>query len=145
MLVINKQPVPSTTQEDTNYGNGSSWAGNLYASLEDGANHRILFLFHEEQEVFQSEVQEDGTEESKLKVQVVAFPLRLELPITRAKAINAAEMQAYNLKDALEVASFNASLARKSRENSQDEEVVEHDQFINQVKDYLTKIGITKE
>lgn len=143
MLLINKQPVPTTPQEDINYGTKSTWYDGLYASLQDGANHRILFLFHESEEVFVSKINELGIEVSELARQTVALPLRLTLPITRAKAINAAEMEVYKLKDALEVASFNASLARKSRENSRDGEVLEHDQFIAEVKDYLTKIGIT--
>jgi hypothetical protein len=40
------------------------------------------------------------------------------------------------------VASFNASLARKSRLNPDDTEVITHDNFINAVKTELSNIGI---
>jgi len=62
-------------------------------------------------------------------------------PVTRAKAINAAEMAAYGLKDAMDVASFNASLARKERMQEM-EEPEEHDNLISWVKNELTAIGI---
>ena len=51
-------------------------------------------------------------------------------------------MQAYNLRSSMDVASLNASLARKYRENNSDEEVKEHDEFIEFVKSELTKIEI---
>lgn len=72
----------------------------------------------------------------------VGFPIRCEKPISRASLINAAEAQVYGLKDASATASFNASLARKFREDKDDEEVKEHDRFINWVKKELTKVGI---
>lgn len=73
-----------------------------------------------------------------------AFPFRVKKPYSRDSAINTAEMEAYSLKTSMQVASFNASLARKSRENPEDEEVKEHDGFIAWVKEELTRIGIGK-
>ena len=61
-------------------------------------------------------------------------------PVTRAKAINQAEMLAYDLHDALQVASFNASLARKARNGEDLDEVREHDEFIAEVKAQLSDI-----
>jgi hypothetical protein len=51
-------------------------------------------------------------------------------------------MEAYSLNSAMDVASFNASLSKKFRENSNDEEVKDHDELINWVRTELTKIGI---
>lgn len=70
------------------------------------------------------------------------YPIRIEKPLSRDAVINAAEMQAYGLVTAMDVASFNASLARKSREGEDNSDVNEHDEFISWVKDELTKIGI---
>ena len=70
------------------------------------------------------------------------YPIRVDKPISRDVLINAAEMQAFGLVTAMDVASFNASLARKSREGEDNEDVKEHDEFINWVKEELTKIGI---
>lgn len=72
----------------------------------------------------------------------VGFPIRCEKPVSRSSLINAAEAQVYGLKDASATASFNASLARKFRENPEDQEVKEHDAFIDWVKTELTKVGI---
>lgn len=71
-----------------------------------------------------------------------AYPIRVKKPLTRDKAINAAEMQAYNLTTPLEVASFGTSLSRKHREDPDDSEVRDHDYFIDWVKNELTKIGV---
>ena len=49
-------------------------------------------------------------------------------------------MIAYDLKDAMEVASFNASLSRKYRENAKDDECKDHDAFIEWVKEELDAI-----
>lgn len=72
----------------------------------------------------------------------MASPIRLAKPVSRDMAINAAEMAAYGLADAMAVASFNASLARKSRLDPTDAEVTEHDAFISWIKDRLTDIGV---
>lgn len=50
---------------------------------------------------------------------VTTFPIRVEKPATRASLINGAEQAAYNLITVMDVASFNASLARKAREGEQ--------------------------
>lgn len=80
--------------------------------------------------------------EESSKTVTVGYPIRCEKPVSRENFINAAEMQAYGIKDALASASFNASLARKWRENPGDQEVLEHDKFIAWVKEKLTEIGI---
>lgn len=72
----------------------------------------------------------------------IGYPVRCIKPVSRDAFINAAEMQAYGLRDALASASFNASLARKWRENPGDSEVKEHDEFIAWVKKELTKAGV---
>ena len=74
-----------------------------------------------------------------------AFAIRLEKPLTKDKAINAAEMEAYGLASAMDVASLNAALARKWRENINDKDVSEHDVFIRWVKAELDKTGLFAE
>ena len=92
-----------------------------------------LYIFHDDPE-------EDGT--------VRAFEITVKNPLTRARAIDAAEREAYHLRTADDVASFNASLARKFREaysrGETDAEVIEHDNFIADVKQELSRIGIDK-
>jgi len=73
---------------------------------------------------------------------VRAFEITMPFPMTRPKCINAAEMAAYGLESAMDVASFTASLARKARLGEDPEEVAEHDQFIQDVKEELTRLGI---
>jgi hypothetical protein len=84
-----------------------------------------VYLFHEQ----------DGDN-------VRAMELTVTAPMTRAKCINAAEMNAYGLTDAMDVASFASSLSRKERIGEDLHEVHEHDQFIHDVKVELTTLGI---
>ena len=84
-----------------------------------------VYLFHED----------DGESVRALEVTMTA-------PMTRAKCINAAEMAAYDLRDAMDVAAFASSLSRKERTGEDVEEVIEHDQFIADVKAELTALGI---
>ena len=97
--------------------------------------HTRLYLFREEEEAVELDSYEAGGATR-------AFVIEIDHPVTRAKAINAAEMKAYGLATALEVASFNASLARKARNEEDVEEVAEHDEFISEVKSELDNIGI---
>lgn len=94
----------------------------------------ILYIGHE------SEVIAD--EEGNDVEQVRAFAFEVPRPVTRARAIDAAERAAYNLRSADDVASFNAALARKSRLGVDTDEVAAHDEFIVWVKSELTRIGI---
>ena len=89
-------------------------------------NMANVYLFHE--------TDEEGTQR--------AFEIVMPLPMTRAKCINAAEMAAYGLQDAMDVAAFASSLSRKERTGEDLEEVREHDDFIAQVKVELTALGI---
>ena len=119
--IINKEIVP-TDAKGTIYVGGDAVGCKLDKST-------VLYLFREQEET------EEGT-------QTRAFFVEVENPVTRGKAINAAEMAAYGLHDALEVASFGTSLARKARVHEDAEEVVAHDEFIQDVKSELTAIGI---
>jgi hypothetical protein len=131
-LELNKVQVPSTRAEDENPDN-SMWQDDTCIGIDEGS-HITYYVGHESETV----TFEEGNEQMR----TLAFPIRVAKPATRDTAINAAEMEAYNLSSAMAVASFNASLARKFRENPQDEEVAEHDAFIAWVKDELTKIGL---
>lgn len=127
MKAINFVQVPSSKLEDDNLGK-TIWKDDKYISLDEGKNITI-FIGH-------------YTESNDDKTIVRAYPIRIEKPITRDKAINSAEMEAYSLKTAMEVASFNASLSKKFRENPDDKEVKDHDELINWVRNELTVIGI---
>lgn len=134
MESINYVEVPADKTQDSNQGK-TAWVGGKYASIDEGSAV-TLFIGHHEETAWD----EDGTERAR----VMAFPVRVKKPVTRAKAINAAEMEAYGLLDAEDLASFAASMARKYRENVNDLDVKGHDKFISWVKDGLDKIGIGK-
>lgn len=84
-----------------------------------------VYLFHEQ----------DGED-------VRAMELTMAVPLTYDKCLNAAEMAAYDLTTAMDVASFTASLARKERIGEDLEEVMEHDAFIREVKNELARLGL---
>ena len=118
---INKVIVPETIGDGVgqlNYHDGK------LISYEHGSVVNV-YLFHEEAE--------EG---------VRAMELTMTMPMTRAKCINAAEMAAYGLQDAMDVAAFASSLSRKERIKEDLEEVAEHDAFIADVKNELTNLGI---
>ena len=94
----------------------------------------ILYIGHASEDV----VDEDGHPAQQTR----AFCFPVPKPLTRARAINAAEMAAYGLNDAMEVASFAAGLARKQREGRDLEEVADHDAFMSWVQSELTSCGI---
>lgn len=130
MISLNKEIVvnEATTEGDVVKN------GRLLQSGKPAARYTTLYFFHEEEENSEAEGMPDNVSR--------AFAVPIEKPVTRARAINAAEMEAYGLRDAMDVASFNASLARKWRENPSDMECIEHDQFIEAVKQELTAMGI---
>jgi hypothetical protein len=100
-------------------------------------------LYVDHYDYTQIEPQAEGAEkEPQEHIVTRAFAIRVQKPLSRDAAINAAEMEAYQLRSAMEVASFTASLARKYRDNPNDAEVREHDEFIAWVKDELSKIGV---
>lgn len=132
---LNKVTIPTSEAEDVN-AEHSTWKGGKLISLDMGDTVNI-YIGHESETV--KEESPEGTETSKVITR--AFVLNVPKPVTRAKAINAAEMAAYNLKDAMDVASFNASLARKERMQEM-EEPEEHDNLITWVKSELTAIGV---
>ena len=120
-MIINKVIVPTSIgdgQGRLNYHDGK------LVNYEHGSVVNV-YLFHEQ----------DGEDVRAMEVTMTA-------PMTRAKCINAAEMAAYGLNDAMDVASFNASMSRKARCSEDMEEVVEHDDFIRDVKVELTALGI---
>lgn len=104
----------------------------------------LLSLFPEVREVAQMQPAADGEPVPNVETstETAAWQIRVAKPLTRAAAINACEQEAYGLKTAMEVASFNASLARKARTEEDAAEVTEHDNLINEVKAELTRIGV---
>ena len=106
--------------------------GNI-VSIDEGS-HITLYIAHRQSILF--------SEEGEPMQITEAYPIRVEKPLTRDKAINAAEMQAYKLVTPFDVASFGTALGRKYRENPMDSEVIEHGEFIRWVKSELTKIGV---
>lgn len=133
MITVNKVQVPINAEQDNNK-NKTTWLNGKYVSLDEGPAV-TLFIGHTKETVIEA----DGRE---MEI-ALAFPVRVVKPVTRNKAINAAEMEAYGLTSALEVASLNASLSRKFREDINDTEVKEHDEFISWVKAELDEIGLS--
>ncbi|MCM1518969.1 MAG: hypothetical protein NC117_10035 [Pseudoflavonifractor sp.] len=129
--------VPSTPAEDINPGL-TTWRAGRCTRLDEGS-HVTLYIAHRDSKVTVYAPDEEQGEERTV---THAVPVRVAKPLTRDMAINAAEMAAYGLSDAMAVASFNAALARKSRENPADAEVIEHDNLIAIIKAELTKIGV---
>ena len=128
-MIKNYVTVPAGPAQDINQGL-TRWLDGKCISLDEGT-HVTVFINH-----YIDSVDDDGNDIVK------AFPIRVEKPASRDSLINAAEMQSYGLITSMDVASFNASLARKSRENEDNEKVKEHDDFISWVKQGLTKIGM---
>lgn len=124
---LNYIVVPSSKEEDVN-PKETRWMDGKCVALDEGS-HITLFLGHRSAEGYD----EERTE---------AFAVRVGKPLTRDSAINAAEMAAYGLRSAMDVASFGASMSRKYRLDPEDPEVVEHDEFIKWVKGELDAIGI---
>ena len=120
-MIIDKVIVP----EHTGDGNGKIYRKDGKVVRYEHGSKVNVYLFHEDGE--------DGTR---------AFELSMTAPMTRAKCINAAEMAAYGLIDAMDVAAFASSLSRKDRTGEDLEEVREHDQFIHDVKQELSSLGI---
>lgn len=132
MLNKNYVEVPSSQEMDDNK-DLTRWVGGKYVSIDEGT-HVTLYIGH----VAETTTDEEGEERTVIR----AFPIRVENPVSRDAAINAAEMYAYGLRTAMDVASFAASIARKGRINPSDPEVTEHDEFIAWVKEELTGIGV---
>ena len=132
MKKINYLQVPSNQNDDSNKGL-TFWKDGNCVGIDEGT-HRVVYLGHKK-----SKITDENGEELEV---TFAFPVRIEKPVTRDKAINAAEMEAYDLKSPMDVASFGTSLSRKFRENENDDEVKEHDEFIAWVKEGLTKVGL---
>lgn len=137
MLEINYTEVPVTVAEDVNR-DLTTWRDKRCVALDEGT-HVTFYIFHRDKEIAERDPETDSV---TTRQGAEAFAVRVAKPVTRDMAINAAEMEAYGLHSAMEVASFNASLARKSRANADDAEVAEHDLFISEVKAALTEIGV---
>ena len=131
MLNLTKVEVPATQEQDFNV-NQNVWAnGKLRVSR--GAYHDTYFILHENREVPEMTINEDGDEVTTTRQAVFALPVVVSKPATYENVVNAAERVAYNLNSDAEAISFTASLARRSRLNPNDPETLEHDQFMNQI------------
>ena len=136
MIDLNYIEIPSSIDDDDNKGK-TRWVDGRCVSLDLGGS-LLLYLGH--RTYVSDRIDGDGNISSETVME--AFPVRVIKPVTRDAAIAGAEMAAYGLSSALDVASLNASLARKFRNNPKDEEVQEHDRFISWVKGELDKIGL---
>lgn len=130
--------VPSSMDDDDNKDK-SSWFNGKCVSVDLG-DSLMLYLGH--RTYVSNYINGDGSVSDKTVTE--AFPVRVNKPVTRSGAIIASEMSAYKLSSALEVSSLGASLARKFRDNPDDQEVKEHDEFISWVKTELDNIGLRK-
>ena len=132
MKSINYIEIPSKEAEDMNLEKATWRNGRLFA-IDEGT-HVTLYVGHTTKEM----TDEDGDPSTV----TFAFPVRVEKPLTKDKAINAAEMEAYGLSSPMDVAALNAALSRKWRENMNDTEVSDHDEFIRWVKQELDSTGL---
>lgn len=131
MLNLIKIEVPATQEQDFTLADNVWVDGKLMISR--GATHDTYFLFHEQVELPDSIINEEGEEVTTQKQAVIAWPVVVEKPATYEMVVNAAERVAYNLRTDAEAISFTASLARRSRLNTRDAETLEHDTFMNSV------------
>lgn len=120
MIQLEKNIIPSLESDDKTL----VIRGGKVVS-QDLGTHELIFISHEETE----------------SGDIIATQLKVRKPVTRGKLINQAEMDAYGLQDAMDVASFGTSLSRKARINPADPEVIEHDEFISWIKNELNSIG----
>lgn len=132
MKSINYIEIPSKEAEDMNLEKATWRNGRLFA-IDEGT-HVTLYVGHTTKEM----TDEDGDPSTV----TFAFPVRVEKPLTKDKAINAAEMEAYGLSSPMDVAALNAALSRKWRENMNDTEVSDHDEFIRWVKSEMDATGL---
>lgn len=137
MKSVNYIEVPLTEADDMNKGK-TVWKDGKCAMLDEGSRHAVLYLGHRKSS--RTEMSPSG-EETDRKV-MEAFAVRVEKPLTRDRAVNAAEAAAYGLRDASDTASLNAALARKWRENVNDPDVAEHDAFIRWAKAEIDALGL---
>lgn len=135
---LQRVPVPATEQEDINR-EFTTWRDGKCVALDEGT-HVTVFILHESVKIDIPDPEIEGA----FTTQTVTYasPIRVPKPLTRDMAINAAEMQAYSLRSAMEVASFAASMSRKHRLDPTDPEVLAHDSFITTIKEELTKVGV---
>lgn len=131
METINYVEVPADKSQDFNQQK-TAWKNGRYVSIDEGPAV-TLYIGHREEKMWN----EEGEERTIVK----AFPVRVQKPVTREKAINAALASAYALSGAEGMASFSASMSRKYRENVNDLDVKEHDAFVSWLKEELSKIG----
>ena len=136
MKGLNYTEVPTTAAESLN-GAKETWKDGKLVALDEG-RHVTLYLGH--RTYTRTEAAPDG--EATERTVTEAFAVRVAKPLTKAAAVNAAEMAAYGLRSAMDVASLNASLARKWRENVNDVEVREHDKLVAWVKEELGATGL---
>ena len=139
MKGVNFTEVPTTAAESLN-GAKETWKDGRLVALDEG-RHVTLYLGH--RTYTRTEAAPDGVVAERTATE--AFAVRVAKPLTKAAAVNAAEMAAYGLRSAMDVASLNAGLARKWRENINDVDVREHDELMAWVKAELAATGMFKD
>ena len=121
---VNYEVVPSKRQED--YTSGKTvWRDGRLVSIDEGPAV-TQYLAH----IRDTDIDAEGAEQEVSR----SFAVRVVKPLTRDRAINAAEMASYVLTSAEVTASLNAALSRNCRDYINDKEVKEHDEFIRWVK-----------
>lgn len=134
-LSLNKTAIPA--DQAAIDPEKSTWKDGNLVALDLGDSVEI-YIGHEVETVT-----EDIPDGEPVNVRVVrAFAFRVPKPVTKAGAMNAAEMAAYNLRSAMDVASFNAGLARHQRKGDDQGEAAAHDSLLDWVSQELAAIGI---
>lgn len=131
MVELIKVEVPATIEQDHNPEN-SVWVNGKLVILR-GSRFDTFFIQHETREIHVID-EHDEQAEPTTRQAIFAFPIQVEKPATYDMVIDAAERTVYNLHSDREANSFTASMARKYRLDPEDQEVIDHDAFIEAVK-----------
>lgn len=136
MKVINYMQVPLSEADDLNRDK-TTWRGGKIVMADEG-RHVTLYLGHMTETV--SETTESGEVEEHERM--TAFPVRVEKPLTREKAVNAALMQAYALATPEELSALRGDMQRKWRANNNDRDVAEYDSLLARILFWLDATGL---
>lgn len=132
-LNIQKINVPNSIDEDPNKDK-TIWIDDRIIEFDEGS-HIIYYIDHQKESI----VDEDGKE----SIITLAYPIRVEKPISQEKIIISAIKNAYCLVNDTDINNFQLKLLQISNDSP---EVIEYREFISWINDKLnTSRGITVE
>ena len=123
-LIINRVSIPDSIEEDFNK-NRTTWIDDKLVEFDEGS-HIIYYIDHKNEYI----VDEIGKE----KLITLAYPIRVEKPITRDKIIMSAVKDAYCLSSDEDITNFQLKLLQENNDSS---EVIKYREFISWVNNNL--------